>query len=83
MLKISNLQKRYGDKVVIEDFNFELKPKTIFGLVGINGAGKSTLLRLIAGVVVPDSGEIIFDNTDVLSNPEGKKHMFFLSDDPY
>jgi ABC-2 type transport system ATP-binding protein len=45
-------------KVVLKDVSFDVKRGSIFGLVGRNAAGKSTLLRIIAGLIVPDGGEV-------------------------
>ena len=83
MLKIIKINKSYGNKPVIKNLNLELKEKTIFGLVGINGAGKSTILRLIAGVLIPDNGQITINDQPILDNPILKKDLFFLPDDPY
>ncbi len=43
----------------IDDLNFTIEPATAVGLIGLNGAGKSTLLKLITGVLVPTSGEVL------------------------
>ena len=50
MIKITNLNKSYGTKKVLEDLNCTIKTGSIYGLIGANGAGKSTLLRIITGV---------------------------------
>jgi len=42
----------------LKDISFELHPKEIIGIIGENGSGKSTLLKTIAGVLIPDSGQI-------------------------
>ena len=67
-LTINNLTKTYGNKVKALD-NINLKiGKGMFGLLGPNGAGKSTLLRTIATLQSPDSGEINFNEIDVLKD---------------
>ncbi len=45
----------------LKDISFEVKKGEFFGIVGRNGSGKSTLLKLLAGIYVPDSGEIVID----------------------
>jgi len=82
MIEIKNLSHSLGEKQVLSNVNLTLKEGGVMGLVGINGAGKSTLLRLIAGVYVPDAGEIVCDGAS-LRNAEARKDIFFLSDDPY
>ena len=67
-LTINNLNKTYGNKVKALD-NINLKiGKGMFGLLGPNGAGKSTLMRTIATLQSPDSGEINFNEIDVLKD---------------
>jgi ATPase subunit of ABC transporter with duplicated ATPase domains len=55
---IQGLCKRYGERVVYEDFDFEIKRGERWCVMGVNGAGKSTLLKMVARVIQPDAGEI-------------------------
>lgn len=80
MIKINNLCKSFGKKVVLNNLNLTIKDGAIFGLVGINGAGKSTLLRILAGVYYPTSGEVIYEES---SQQMEKPNIFYLSDDPF
>ena len=82
MIEIKNLTHSLGEKQVLNNVNLTIKEGGVMGLVGINGAGKTTLLRLIAGVYVPDEGEILCNGVS-LTNAEARKDLFFLSDDPY
>lgn len=63
MIEIRNLYKRYhnhhGSDWVLRDINLSIPRGISVGLIGANGAGKSTLLRLIAGMDVPERGEVI------------------------
>ncbi|WP_027625997.1 ABC transporter ATP-binding protein [Clostridium lundense] len=59
-LEIKNLTKKYGNKVVINQINLELK-EGVYGLLGPNGAGKTTLMRMIADVLKPTEGEILVE----------------------
>ncbi|MBI1929706.1 ABC-F family ATP-binding cassette domain-containing protein, partial [Candidatus Poribacteria bacterium] len=58
ILQCRNLGKRYGDKQVFENLNFELYRKDVVGIIGPNGAGKTTLFRLILGVEQPTEGKL-------------------------
>jgi len=58
ILKVNNVFKKFGDKVVSNYITFNVKQGQIFGLLGPNGAGKTTLLRQICNIFQPDEGEI-------------------------
>ena len=58
VLRIENLYKQYGIKVVLSDINLSLNRNERSALVGENGVGKTTLARIIMGNEVPDSGSI-------------------------
>lgn len=63
MIELRNVTKTYktgkGNKVVLNNVNLIFPPLMSVGILGANGAGKSTLLRILAGVELPDSGEVI------------------------
>ena len=62
MIKISNLSKRYGQKVALDHLTLEITEGTIFGLLGPNGAGKTTLISILNGLTKYDEGEVtVFD----------------------
>ncbi|MDP1751862.1 MAG: ATP-binding cassette domain-containing protein [Reyranella sp.] len=53
-----NISKRWGDKVIVEDFSTRIFRKNRIGLIGPNGAGKTTLLKMLMGELAPDSGTV-------------------------
>lgn len=59
ILSIENLSKTYGEKQLFQDISFTIAEKERVGLIGVNGTGKSSLLKIVAGVDLPDSGEIV------------------------
>jgi energy-dependent translational throttle protein EttA len=63
VIKAEKISKGYGEKLLFEDFSFNLPPGGIIGVIGPNGAGKSTLFRLIVGQEKPDSGSIKIGET--------------------
>ena len=83
MIEIKDLNKSFGDTVVLKNLNLTIDSGSIFGLVGINGAGKSTLLRCLTGIYQVDSGTIQVDGQDVYENEAVKKTMIIVPDDPY
>lgn len=58
IFEIEHLSKRYGDKTILEDFNYIFARHDKIGIVGENGVGKTTFLKLLLGEEVPDAGVI-------------------------
>ena len=56
VIEASNLQKGFGDRLLIDNLSFSLPPAGIVGVIGPNGAGKTTLFRMIMGEEEPDAG---------------------------
>lgn len=83
MIQISNVTKSFKDKKVLDSLSVSIQNGSVFGLIGINGAGKSTLLRCISGVLDIDEGSITLSEKNPYINPEIKKDIIYVSDDPY
>ncbi|TVP81670.1 MAG: ABC transporter ATP-binding protein [Alkalicoccus sp.] len=62
LLRVENLEKTYGDKVLFNRISFSVEKKERIGLVGINGTGKSSLLKALSGVEGLEGGEILHAN---------------------
>jgi len=67
VIKVENLSKGYGDRLLIENLSFSLPPAGIVGIIGANGAGKTTLFRMLTGQEKPDSGTVTVGDTVQLS----------------
>ena len=63
VVRAEDVQKGFGDRLLVEDLTFELPPGGIVGVIGPNGAGKTTLFRMIAGEEQPDSGTLEVGDT--------------------
>ncbi|KON87498.1 multidrug ABC transporter ATP-binding protein [Sporosarcina globispora] len=59
MISVESVTKTYGEKELFNNISFTIAEKERVGLIGVNGTGKSSLLKVIAGVDLPDSGEIV------------------------
>lgn len=83
MLTINNLTKKFGNKTVVDQVSFSVKPGEIFSLIGPNGSGKTTIIKIIAGLLQPTSGEVKVGEADVTKEPEKAKAMLgYIPDEP-
>jgi branched-chain amino acid transport system ATP-binding protein len=62
---VSNVTKRFGGLVAVDDVSFSIEQGEVLGLIGPNGAGKTTLFNTIAGTYVPEEGQVIFNGRDI------------------
>lgn len=62
-IELKHVSKKYGNQVLVEDFNYILLKNQKLGIIGPNGCGKSTLMKLMAGLVEPDSGTVEMGET--------------------
>ncbi len=67
---VTNLVKRFGDFVAVNNINLEARKGEIFGFLGPNGAGKSTTIRILCGLLQPTSGAALVAGLDVATQPE-------------
>ncbi len=63
VIEAKELNKGFGDRLLIDNLNFNLPPGGIVGVIGPNGAGKSTLFKMLMGIETPDSGELRIGDT--------------------
>jgi ABC-2 type transport system ATP-binding protein len=64
-LALRGITKRYGRLLAVNDLSFEVRPGEVFGFVGSNGAGKTTSMRIVLGVLLADSGEVLWDGRPI------------------
>ena len=62
-IELHHISKRYGDKILIDDFDYIVLKNQRLGIIGPNGCGKSTLMKIITGQILPDSGDIQIGDT--------------------
>jgi branched-chain amino acid transport system ATP-binding protein len=92
LLRLEAVDAFYGDLQALFGLSFELRAGEILALVGANAAGKTTTIRAISGLVVPRSGRIVFEDTDlarvpahervsmgIVQVPEGRRLFPFMS----
>lgn len=65
LLKIQNINKKYGKKIILKDINFDVKKGEFLSILGASGCGKTTLLKILIGIESSDSGTIIKNDVDI------------------
>ncbi|PKL82963.1 MAG: ABC transporter [Ignavibacteriae bacterium HGW-Ignavibacteriae-3] len=84
MLKLINLEKKFGSFKAVNKINLSINKSELFGFLGPNGAGKTTTIKMIAGLLAPSGGKIILNGFDVWQKPlESKKKIGFIPDQPF
>ena len=89
MITVKNVTKKFikttkkqekQEFTAVDNLSFDVKEGEILGILGPNGAGKTTLLRMIAGIMLPNSGNITIDNLTYVENETDiKKMLAYLS----
>ena len=65
-IEVNNISKRYGRVQALDGATFNVKRGEVFGLIGPDGAGKTTLFRIMATLLLADSGTLQIDGYDVV-----------------
>lgn len=74
-LSLSNLSKKFGATVAVEDFNLEVEKGEFVSFLGPSGCGKTTTLRMIAGFELPTSGNITLNGEDITSISPNQRNV--------
>jgi ABC-2 type transport system ATP-binding protein len=72
---VSNLTKRYGEVVAVNDISFQVSNGELFGFLGPNGAGKTTTINLLTGLARLDAGTIRIGGLECTRNPKAAQHL--------
>jgi len=70
ILQVSNLTKKFGKFIAVNNISFSLKEGEILGLLGPNGAGKTTTIQMLLGVLTPTAGEVKYFGKSLVDNRE-------------
>ncbi|MCU0082949.1 amino acid ABC transporter ATP-binding protein [Streptococcus danieliae] len=65
MLELKNINKRFGERQILKNFNLNVPEKKILAIVGQSGGGKTTLLRMLAGLETIDSGQVLYNGQEI------------------
>src|SRR3954447_19911631 len=78
MLTVANLRKSFGAVAAVNDVSFTVERGQIVGLLGPNGAGKTTTVSIVAGLIVPDGGEVLIDGSALRGDTDPRKRRIGL-----
>lgn len=83
LIEFTGVKKAYGRTAALDGIGVSVQPGQVIAIVGANGAGKTTFLRAVAGLVRPDSGEILYDGQPFTAdNLALRRRLMFLPDFP-
>lgn len=68
IIKVNNLEKKFGENLVLKDINMEVDKGEVVTIIGSSGSGKSTFLRCLNLLETPTSGEILYKDENILAN---------------
>ena len=75
ILKVKNITKSFDNEEIIRDISLELHEGEIVSLLGVSGGGKTTLFNIIAGLSVPDEGEVFLEEENIIGKPGKISYM--------
>jgi sulfate/thiosulfate transport system ATP-binding protein len=77
-ISLRGVTKQFGEFAAIEQIDLEVPTGALMALLGPSGCGKTTLLRVIAGLEIPDEGQVLFDGQDATLWPIGARKVGFV-----
>ncbi|HUN57936.1 MAG TPA: sulfate/molybdate ABC transporter ATP-binding protein [Candidatus Binataceae bacterium] len=77
-IEVRNLRKTFGSFVALDNINLEMPTGELVALLGPSGSGKTTLLRIIAGLEMPDAGEVHFDQEEATNRSASERKVGFV-----
>lgn len=76
MIEVKNIQKKFGEKIVINDVSAVMEPGKCNLIIGASGSGKTVLMKCMVGLFIPDSGQVLYQGNDFNHiNDEAKKDI--------
>ena len=81
MLQIRNVTRKFGTKYGVLNAELTIEPGRTYALLGPNGSGKTTLMKMIAGLMTPTSGEILFEGMKI--GPKTKAKIAYMPTESY
>lgn len=81
-IETKKLTKKFKDKIAVNEIDLNIKQGELFALLGVNGAGKTTTIKMLSGLILPTSGEIIIENMNMKKDVFKIKEILNVSPHP-
>ena len=81
ILESREVTKNYGSKTAVNGVSLELESGLVYAMLGPNGSGKTTWMKMVAGLVKPSMGEVLYEGSPV--GKESKKEIAYMSTEPH
>lgn len=78
MIKFENISKRFGKLTVFDKLNLDIEKSGIVSILGPNASGKTTLIKMLLGMVIPNSGNIVYNDMSILKDWNYRKDISYL-----
>lgn len=78
MITVTNVIKKFGKLAALDNVSITCNSMECIALIGPNGSGKTTLIKSMLGMVVPDSGTVLFNNKDIANDWKYRKHIGYM-----
>ena len=78
-IEISNLTKKFKEKIAVNNISLKIKEGELFALLGTNGAGKTTTIKMLSTLILPTSGEVKINGLDVIKDRQKVKEILNVS----
>lgn len=78
-IEISNLTKKFKEKIAVNNISLKIKEGELFALLGTNGAGKTTTIKMLSTLILPTSGEVKINGFDVIKDRQKVKEILNVS----
>ena len=79
-IETRKLTKKFKDKVAVNEIDLKIKQGELFALLGVNGAGKTTTIKMLSGLILPTSGDIIIEDMNMKKDVFKIKEILILGD---
>jgi ABC-2 type transport system ATP-binding protein len=79
MLSVDGVSRRYGERTVLDEVSFEVRPGRLTGFVGANGAGKTTTMRIIVGVLAANGGQVLWGEKPI--DTDVRRHIGYMPEE--